>query len=211
MVCWPWGKSREQDGKKSEKLSKVRKKKSHRRLYLWAKTKTQRVKEWMESHLCFDGIKGIENFLQPGIGRTNLREEERGKSYTWHIWIYKYQENHLRCGALVKTLTFRKTPTTAKPSGLFTASPKFGYLVFQCTRWSWGQKKPKRDLKKRVVKKRWDIIEVRGETICGGMTHSGRRWERENAIAAISKEKFPRFLRSEYLQERVGVVRLFKE
>ena len=45
----------------------------------------------------------------------------------------------------VGVLTFRNTPTTARPSDLLAASPKLGYLVFQCTRWSWeteGQKAP---------------------------------------------------------------------
>lgn len=84
-----------------------------------------------------------------------LNQRHPGASVNWHLhfhWTAKKEKQHiiakvqkhlgqtLTQSTCSPPLTFKNTPTTARPSGWLAASPKLEYLVFQCTKWSWKQR-----------------------------------------------------------------------
>lgn len=81
---------------------------------------------------------------------------EQKESTSLHIYghndIPRQKHNPTMCIVIKHVIsgTFRKTPTTARPSGWPAASPKLGYLVFQCTKWSYEKGQRRTSFKKML-------------------------------------------------------------
>ena len=127
-------------------------------------------------YLGLNGIQGIQNSLNPGVGSTNLQHDTHSIHNFAFLRAHEYfkQLPTLSSVAQLQTdrlsvmnhwwLTLRKTPTTASPSGWLAASPKLGYLVFQCTRWSWQEEEAQFDFwqtKSRLIQKNTASATVR--------------------------------------------------